>query len=431
MNVLILTIGSRGDVQPYVALGAGLRAAGHAVTLGTSPRFRDLAEGAGLPLAPVSDEMVALADSPLGRGLFEEMGERYWRAVKAVARLAGRIGAMQRDLVADGWAAAQASNPDLIVYHPKMFGAPHYAEKLGVPAVAGIVFPQLVPTRAFPAVGFPDAGWGPTYNRLTYRIVDAVSGWFARRYAGPWRRAHGLPPMPRGAGLLHHADGSPIPVLHGFSPHVVVPPPDWPAHVRTTGYWFLNRADAYVPPGDLRAFLERGEPPVYIGFGSMAARDPERTTRIVLEALRQAGVRAVLATGWGGLRSARAPSSVYVLDAAPHDWLLPRCSAAVHHGGAGTTAAGLRAGCPTVICPFFGDQPFWGRRIRACGVGPAPISQKELTAEKLAAALREVTTSRAIRKKAEALGEEIRREDGVANAVAFVESVRASRGRVA
>jgi sterol 3beta-glucosyltransferase len=422
MHVLILTIGSRGDVQPYVALGAGLLAAGHRVTLATSPRFRDLVEDAGLSLAPVSDELVALADSPLGRGLFEDMGESYWKALWAVWRTLGRIDPIQHDLVADGWKAAQTSRPDLIVYHPKMAGAPHYAEKLGIPAVLALVFPQMVPTGAFPSVGFPETGWGAAYNRLTYRVVLALSGFFARRYAAPWRRAHGLPPDR--TDVLHHADGSPIPILHGFSPTVVPPPADWPPAQTTTGYWFLDRADAFAPPDELAAFLAQGDAPVYIGFGSMAARDPERTTRIVLEAVDRAGVRAILATGWGGLRTADVSASVYLLDQAPHDWLFERVAAVVHHGGAGTTAAGLRAGKPTVICPFFGDQPFWGRRVHALGAGPAPIPQKHLTAERLAGALRQATTDAAMQRRASALGEAIHREDGVARAVATLTASR-------
>lgn len=420
MHVLILTIGSRGDVQPFLALSAGLVAAGHRVTLATSPRFRDDVEKAGAAFAPLSDELVALAESPLGRGLFEAMGGSYRRALWEVAKVLRRIDPMQRDLVAGGWAAARAARPDAIVYHPKMAGAPSYAERLGVPAILGVLFPQLVPTGAYPAVGFPDLGW-PALNRLTYRVVLGISGAFARRYAGPWRRAHGLPPDR--TDYLHRADGAPIPVLHGFSRHVVPVPPDQPARVATTGFWFLDHSDDYLPPAELRAFLDAGVPPVYVGWGSMAARDPEWTTQVVLEAVRQAGVRAVVATGWGGLTEADLPPGVLRIRAAPHDWLFPRCAAVVHHGGAGTTAAGLRAGKPTVICPFFGDQPFWGRRVHELGAGPPPVGQKELTADRLAAGLAAVTTDGAMRARAETLGARMRAEDGVAQAVAEIERI--------
>jgi sterol 3beta-glucosyltransferase len=299
---------------------------------------------------------------------------------------------------------------------------PSFAERLGVPALLGVVFPQLVLTSAYPAVGFPDVGW-PTYNRMTHRAVLTLSGAFARRYTRRWRRANGLPPDR--TGYLRHSSGAPIPVLHGFSRHVVPIPPDQPHQVTTTGFWFLDRSDSYAPPDHLRAFLEAGDPPVYVGFGSMAARDPERTTRAVLDAVRQADVRAVLATGWGGLTDADLPAGVLRIRSAPHDWLFPRCAAVVHHGGAGTTAAGLRAGRPTVICPFFGDQPFWGRRAHALGVGPAPIPQRRLTADRLADALAEVTRDPEMRRRAEALGKRIRAENGVERAVEAIEqSVR-------
>ena len=152
----------------------------------------------------------------------------------------------------------------------------------------------------------------------------------------------------------------------------------------------------------------------------MAGRDPERLTRIVIGALQQAKVRGILATGWGGLSADDLPETIFKLEQAPHDWLFPQMAAVVHHGGAGTTAAGLRAGCPTVICPFFGDQPFWGQRVRELGVGSEPIPQKKLTIEKLAAAIQTVTTVPTIQQKAERIGKKLRQEEGVARAVALI-----------
>jgi UDP:flavonoid glycosyltransferase YjiC (YdhE family) len=164
-------------------------------------------------------------------------------------------------------------------------------------------------------------------------------------------------------------------------------------------------------------FLQSGPPPVYIGFGSMAGRDPERRAEIALEALKRSGQRGVLLTGWGGLQPRDLPDDVYAVDSVPHDWLFPQMAAVVHHGGAGTTAAGLRAGTPTVIVPFFGDQPFWGRRVAELGVGPAPIPQKQLSVERLAAAIRTAAGDPAMRARAQELGRRIRQEDGVARAV--------------
>jgi sterol 3beta-glucosyltransferase len=214
-----------------------------------------------------------------------------------------------------------------------------------------------------------------------------------------------------------------MPVLHGVSRHVVPEPPDWPEGAVSTGFWFLKRSDEWEAPPDLERFLNSGPAPVYLGFGSMTGRDPYKRTRIVLEALARTGQRGVLTTGWGGLARADVPKQVCVLEQVPHDWLFPLVAAVVHHGGAGTTAEGLRAGRPTVICPYFGDQPFWGQRVHELGVGPAPIPQKRLTAERLAAAIHEAITNVGMRQRAEALGEKIRSEDGAKSAVAFIETM--------
>lgn len=421
MNVLIETAGTRGDVQPYIALGKGLQAAGHAVKICTHARFEAFVTDHGLAYAYLGSDLLELMDTVEGRGAMEDMG-RLISGLKTGIKLTRQSGPIQRSMIKEGWAAAEQADPDVILYNSKMGGAPHYADKLAVPAALAMLFPQFVPTAAFPTIGFPKGKAGGWYNRATYAVVLKIAGMVGGRYVNEWRAAHGLPPA-RGTDLLHRSDGTAIPVLHGVSPHVVPEPVDWPDSAVMTGYWFLDRVADWTPPPALEAFLAAGEPPIYIGFGSMSGRNPERTTRIVVDALQQAGLRGILATGWGGMAAADLPDTVFHLDQVPHDWLFPRVAAVVHHGGAGTTAAGLRAGRPTVICPFFGDQPFWGWRVRDLGVGSAPIPQKKLTAEKLAAALREVTTTPSIRTKAEALGERIREEEGVARAVAFVEGL--------
>ena len=216
-------------------------------------------------------------------------------------------------------------------------------------------------------------------------------------------------------------DGKPLPVLYAFSPRVVPPPPDWTPDVHVTGYWFLDRPD-YAPPPELVRFLEAGPPPIYVGFGSMAGADPERTSVAVLEALERAEQRGVVATGWGGLTARAVPPHVLVTDAVPHDWLFPRVRAVVHHGGAGTTAAGLRAGKPTVICPFAVDQPFWGGRVAALDAGPKPIPAQRLTAETLADAIRLAACDPFYGQRAAEVGAAIGQEDGVGRAVEVIEA---------
>ena len=418
MHVLLSTVGSRGDVQPYVALGAGLQAAGHRATLNAGARFEPFAREHGLGFAPLADDLLDLIDAQAG--LIEDMGELR-TAIPTGIRLARETKGIQRALVADGWAAAREADPDLIVYHFKMSGAVDYAEALGVPAVLGALVAQLVPTASFPTVGLP-AGPG-LYNRATYRLTLSVARRFLAPYLRGWRAERGLPP--RRTDVLHTTAGDPVPVLHAISPHVVPPPPDWPETATMTGYWFLDARDQALSP-DLDAFLDAGDPPVYVGFGSMPSRHPERLAAVVVEALGRAGVRGVLASGWGGLAPGDLPPTVHLIESAPHDALLPRVAAVVHHGGAGTTAAGLRAGRPTVVCPFFGDQPFWGSRVEALGVGPPPLPRKRLRADRLAAAISEVVTNASMRHRAEKLGRAIRAEDGVGTAVRDLEQIRAA-----
>ncbi len=420
MHVFITTLGSRGDVQPYVALGVGLRRAGYRVTLSTAARFRPFVETHGLAFGPTTDGFLDLIDSDLGRGAMESLSS-VWTAVRQIPALVRAAGPLQHALIADSWAAAEAAAPDVIVYHPKAYWGPAFADALGAAAVLAPLQPFLVPTGAWPSMGFPNVP-SARYNRLTHRTVQALTALGTDRYLAPWRRAHGVPDRPRGASILDTPRGEPIPVVFGYSPLVAPAPSDWPSGVTVSGFWTLDAPSDEPPAPALAAFLAAGPAPVYVGFGSMAGRDPARTARTVVAALGRAGVRGVLASGWGGLDAHGLPDSVHALDQAPHGWLFPRCAAVVHHGGAGTTAAGLRAGRPTVVCPFFADQPFWGRRVEALGVGPAPIPQKRLTPDRLAEAVHTAVTDGVMRGRARRLGEKLRAEDGVEVAVRVIEA---------
>lgn len=224
-------------------------------------------------------------------------------------------------------------------------------------------------------------------------------------------------------GTSHLNPSKGFPMLYGFSPSVIPPPVDWRAEDHVTGYWFLDPPADWTPPPDLLNFLQAGSPPVYVGFGSMGNRDPAETTDLVLQALSKTGQRAILLTGWGGMQKTDLPASVFMVDSIPHAWLLPRVAAVVHHGGAGTTAAGLRAGVPSIVIPFLGDQPFWGRRVHNLGVGPAPIPRSKLTVDRLAQAIQEAVTNTAMRQRAAELGSKIQAEDGIANAVELIQRI--------
>lgn len=431
MNILMITAGTRGDVQPYVALGKGLLAAGHSVTICTFATFESFITDYGLNYAFMNDDLVQFMYSDDGKNAMENTGN-LWEAIAMGYKLLPKVGPMLRRQIGDMWEAAQATNPDLILFHPKAIGAADFAEKLNIPCMLGFYLPMYVPTGDFPAMGIPDlkihhwkiGRWkiGNWYNRLTYRVITQTAWWGTGKYINEWRKANEMPPR-SGDRYLERTNGEPIPVLHAYSEAVIPRPADWTETATVTGYWFLDRLGDWQPTAELEDFLSSGEPPVYFGFGSIFGRDPVRLTRIVLDAIKVTGVRGIIARGWGGLvpEQFELPNTVMQIDSVPHDWLFPQVAAVVHHGGCGTTAAGLRAGRPTIICPFFGDQPFWGGRIKALGVGSAPIPQKKLTVEKLSAAIRQVTTDASIREKAASLGQQIRSEDGVANAVHFIE----------
>lgn len=414
MKVLISTFGTHGDVQPFLALGQGLRAHGHAVAVCTSASYRPTIEGLGLQYAPMSDTMLNLTKALLD-------GSEHALAVMR------RMGPAMRAMVEEEWQAARAFAPELLVYHPKMLGSYHVAEKLGIPLVLAIPLPFYTRTRAFPNPFFGGLRLGGWANQASFRLMSVTGGMYSGMTNRFRQESLGLPPLRRFADQLVTRAGAPVPVLYPYSPHLLPVPADFPPHVHVTGSWFLEPTAPWEPPAALTMFLEAGPAPVYVGFGSTGGRGGEQRARIVLDALAQAGQRGVLARGWGGLATGALPDTVYALDEAPHDWLFPRMAAVVHHGGSGTTAAGLRAGKPTVICPSYGDQPFWGRVVAERGLGPRPISQHTLSVRRLAAAIHTAATDPAMRQRATAIGAQIRAEDGVGNAVVILERIDQQR----
>jgi sterol 3beta-glucosyltransferase len=401
MRPLLITVGSRGDVQPYLALARGLLAAGHRPVLAAPRRFETLVAAHRVEFAPLDDAMLALQDTVRGQG------------VRAAITAARSVKPMLRRLL-DDQALLVARQADMVVYHPKSLGGPSIAEALGVPAVAGLLLPLYLPTSAFASpilpIGVPHA-----LNRASWRTSSAVEMSY-RGTVRAWRsEALELPGRFRATADLVAEGG----VLHAWSPHLLPGPADWPAAAHPIGFWTLPADSGWTPPARLVRFLDEGEPPVYVGFGSSVGGDPEALAATVREAVRLAGRRAVLATGWGALRTASESGDIMVVEEAPHDWLLPRAEVAVHHGGIGTVAAALRAGVPQVVRPFLGDQPFWAARLHHCGVAPAPLTGR-LTAERLAAAIQDAAR---YAPAARALAGRVCAEDGVTTAVARLESL--------
>jgi sterol 3beta-glucosyltransferase len=422
LKVFIVTAGSRGDVQPYVALGVGLKNAGHSDTVCTCSIFESVITRHGLDYGYMSDEFIKLVDSEAGREAMES-GGNVFGLLKTMVTMMKEAKVIIREMTKDAWKAALAFEPDIVIFHPKALAGLHIAEKLGIPVILAVPVPVIVPTSESAAIGFPNLNLGRWYNRLSYAVLhkgyhqyDDVINEFRQDVLG-------IEMLPKGTSPIQTADGKPISVLHAYSELVWPRPGDWPDTAYITGYWFLEQNHEWQPPDELMAFLQAGEAPVYVGFGSMAGRKPERMAKIVLDALGKANLRGIIATGWGGLQASDLPETVFKVDSVLHNWLFPRVSAVVHHGGAGTTAAGLRAGRPTVICPFIVDQPIWGEQVFALGVGSKPIPQKKLTADNLAAAIQKVTTDQTIRQNAFTLGEKLRAEDGIAKAIDIIESI--------
>ncbi len=413
MKIMLSTFGTRGDVQPFVALGQGLMAAGHEVIVCTPEGFRPFIEEHGLTYGYIANEFLRLTELTLqAQGLRAQMAasQQFPKAIR---------GALD-----DEWRVAQAFKPDLIVYHTKSLGSYHIAEKLGIPQMLTMPLPTT-PTRAFPYPFFAGAKLGGALNRFTYTLMGLASAMWAGTTNDFRVKTLGLRPLSSFADPMVGPDRQPIPVLYPYSPHLVPVPPDFPEHVHVTGYWFLDDARTWEPDPALSRFLEEGPPPVYVGFGSMGGAQPEKRGQMAIEALGAAGQRGLLASGWGGLKAERLPEGMFLLHSAPHDALFPRMAAVVHHGGAGTTAAGLRAGKPSVICPFLGDQPFWGWAVHQAGVGPQPIPQNKLTAEKLAQSISIAVGDTAICERALVLRDKIRLEDGIGRAIQIIETVAA------
>lgn len=403
----ITTLGTRGDVQPYLALAQRLKARGHEVTVLAPEQFATLAADHNVAFAPLPGDIIALIDTA--------------EAKKAVAgsegfsaglKLLKYMRPLQDKYLKAEAAAMREIAPEVIVYHPKSIGAPHLAQALGARTILASPLPGFTPTSAFPTPVLPFASLGPL-NKASHALMIHGGNVMFGKALRAWREETlGLPS--RGKGV------SPRGTIYAYSRHLLPVPPDWGPDVLVSGYWFVN-PPPWELPSDLAGFLGSGEVPVYVGFGSMPGLEPERITGIIIEALARAGKRGLLATGGGAIAAGATAEHVHVISGAPHELLFTHVSATVHHGGAGTTGAALRAGKPTTICPQFGDQPFWGRVVNERGVGPSPISKKDYSVETLTAALLAMDEP-AMRQRAAETGEAIRSEDGLGAAAEFIEA---------
>jgi sterol 3beta-glucosyltransferase len=418
MKITCLTIGSRGDVQPYIALCKKLLAEGHRPRIATHSEFQPWIESHGIEYAHVGGDPAELMQLCIQNGTFT------WAFLKeANAKMRGWLD----DLLATAWRACQGS--DLLIESPSAMAGIHIAEALGIPYFRAFTMPWTR-TRAYPhAFIMPGQKMGGAYNYVTYVMFDNVFWKTTAHQINRWRNAMlGLPNT-----SLEKMQVNKVPFLYNFSPYVVPPPLDYSDWIRVTGYWFLDEGgEKWTPPRELTEFIERArrdeKKVVYVGFGSILVPDPAKMTQEVIDAVLKADVRCILSKGWSDRLPSKKekelevkvgpategekkpepemPPEIFQIQSAPHDWLFRQIDAAAHHGGSGTTGASLRAGIPTIIRPFFGDQFFFGTRVEDLGVG---ICLKKWGANSFARALWEATNSERMIVKARVLGEQIRK----------------------
>jgi sterol 3beta-glucosyltransferase len=403
LRITCLTIGSRGDVQPYIALCKGLIAEGHKPKIATHIEFKDWVESYGIEFAPVAGDPAELMRLCIENGMF---------TYSFLKEASSNFRAWIDGLLSSAWTACQ--NSDLLIESPSAMGGIHIAEALEIPYFRAFTMPWTR-TRAYPhAFAVPEHKMGGAYNYITYVMFDNV---FWKAIAGQvnrWRKKE--------LGLqrtsLEKMQPNKVPFLYNFSPSVVVPPLDYSDWIRVTGYWFLNEGENWTPPKELTDFIEKARADnkkiVYIGFGSIVVSDSAALTKTIVRSVEKADVRCILSKGWSDrldkkgsdVPEVQLPDDILLIRSAPHDWLFQQVDAVAHHGGAGTTGASLRAGLPTIIKPFFGDQFFFGSRVEDLGVG---IYLRKLNVTVFSRALWEACHSDRMVTKAKALAEQIRK----------------------
>ncbi|KAL6757984.1 sterol 3-beta-glucosyltransferase [Haematococcus lacustris] len=405
LNIVMLVVGTRGDVQPFIGIGLKLQEYGHRVRLASHAVYREFITGFGLEFYPLGGDPKVLSEYVVKhRGILPG-----WDISEAVQQRE-----QVRQILYSTYGACTLPDPlhpdkpmtaDAIVANPPAYGHTHCAEKLNVPLHIVFTMPWT-PTKVFPQ---PFARIDVDMKRTNSKAREVMNwlSYFAMEDLA-WVGMAGMQKDFRCNVLglktwnklttSHSIYHSKVPITYIWIPSLVPRPTDWPSHCEVVGFVNveLHKLTSYTPPDELKAFLDSGPPPVYIGFGSLVVDDPDKLTDQFLAALKRTGLRAIIQRGWGGLGSGYghgakpSPPDILFIDSAPHDWLFQMSSAVVHHGGAGTTATGLMAGKPTFIVPFFGDQPFWGAACALAGVGPEPVPIDSLTTDSIVNALKEL-----------------------------------------
>ena len=407
MRISMLALGTRGDVQPYVALGLGLKAAGYRVRIVALSPFRDFVTERGLEFGSLGGIPAGfqhwLDRQKLGSSAVPNHGlgarARLWRAFGALAL---------RDYLPPLWDACR--DADALIYSKAMLPAYFLARKLDIPCIKAYPVPHT-PTRAFPSplanVGAPRAGW---YNRLSFQLEERFRWHSCQRHIARWCAT--LPPSGGNGTTAVWRDEQRVPTLYGYSPAVLPKPSDWPDWIEVTGDWPLDPPSDWRPSRGLLDFLNAGPPPIYAAFGEANQRWYDSMTRLD---------QRVIVHGSSGRQQESFRDRIFQIDAVPFDWLFPRLAGALHYGGAGTVASALRAGLPSAVFPTNADQPFWGARLHQLGLAPDPVPMHKLSPPQVIEAIKTLTGDQDLRRRTQALATRLRSEDGVARAVANIE----------
>ncbi len=410
-RIAITTIGTRGDVQPYLALALALKARGYSVVVGAPADFEEEIETLGLEFCSLGSNIRAF----LKQSNFEHASDNFLVSVPALLQQGQKI---VEQAARSSWQMAQGA--DAIILNINTSFAIDIGEALDVPAIMTALQP-LNSTGEFPICTYDVPDMGRALNWLSHAATAVQQAYYDFPRDRLRRELMGLEPR-RSGGFFKDNEGKNLVTLYAYSSLVSPRPRDWPRTAIVTGYWNLSDQTGWEPSPEFKKFLSEGEPPIYLGFGSMPF-GAKRNTQILTQAVQRWGGRIVVASGWGGFEADNLPKNVYAISKAPHDKLFEHVRAVVHHGGAGTTAAGLHAGKPTFVVPQAIDQPYWGKRVHELGIGPEPIALKKLTADSLAHALFKLSTHTPYQTAAQEFSEKLRAEDGPGRAIRHIERV--------
>ncbi len=408
MKFIVVTYGTEGDARPFAALCHGLMAAGHEARLLADAATLGSAQALDVPTTPLAGDIRGTLNDPATVGDVAK-GGGFGDTARVLAKIADQNAESWLRTIIEVGVGCDA----ILVAGLAAFVGFSAAEYLGIKSIGSGMIP-ITPTAAFPSPFLPSK-WVPRLlNRASHRFVNAMLWKAFRAKTNAARATFKLPPR--------KAVWTGIPMVYGVSPNLLPTPIDWPINVHLCGQW-LAPNPAWMPPPALANFLAAGEAPIYIGFGSMTGFDSSRLLNALIQAMD--GRRALFHPGWSGIDPKPLPDNFFTIGDTPHDWLFPRVAAVIHHGGSGTSHSAARAGVPSIVSPFAGDQFFWAERLRLAGVAPAAVDIRRPGAEAFASALDFAATEQ-VRNRARVLGEKMRAENGVLDAVMALERIVAN-----